>query len=52
MSGSFRNLVEMIEQSIERHGDQPIFGEKIDGTYRWITYSEFGERVVKPMGGA
>ena len=47
----YETLVEMLEQSIEAHGSNPIFGTKQGGRYEWITYNEFGELVDAARGG-
>jgi long-chain acyl-CoA synthetase len=45
MSETFTSLVDMQERACRRHADRRLFGTKIDGIYRWITYREFGELV-------
>jgi len=40
------NLVEFLESAVERFPDKPHFGTRqADGTFRWMTYRETGERV-------
>ncbi len=40
------NLVEMLEESISRHAQRPLFGTPDkDGNYTWITYKEVGARI-------
>ena len=41
MIANFKTLVELWEQSTERHGPREVFGTKTNGTWHWITYSEF-----------
>ena len=43
--GSHQNLVEMLESSRQRFGDQPLYGTKRDGIYEWTTYEQFAEKV-------
>lgn len=46
MAKQFKNLVEILEQSVKNFKDQPLFGTKVDGKYQWSTYGEFGEEVA------
>ncbi|MEZ4527609.1 MAG: long-chain fatty acid--CoA ligase [Desulfobacterales bacterium] len=40
------NLVELIEDSVSKFGDRPLFGSKNrDGEYEWISYREIGTRI-------
>ena len=41
MSANFKTLVELWEQSTERHGPRQVFGSKTNGAWHWITYAEF-----------
>lgn len=41
----FSNLVEMQECSCKEFPNKEVFGTKINGTYQWITYGEFGKQV-------
>ena len=41
MIANFKTLVELWEQSTERHGPRELFGTKTNGGWHWITYSEF-----------
>ena len=46
------NLVDLIEDSVEAHGDRPVFGRKNpEGEYEWVTYREVGERIDNLRGG-
>lgn len=46
------NLVELIENSVEKHPDNKMFGTKNkDGEYEWITYREVGDRINNLRGG-
>lgn len=46
------NLVELIENSVEKYPDNKMFGTKNkDGEYEWITYHEVGERIDNLRGG-
>ncbi len=46
------NLVELIEDSVEKYPDNKMFGTKNkDGEYEWITYREIGKRIDNLRGG-
>jgi len=46
------NLVELFENSVARHPDNPLFGTKNShGVYSWMTYREVGVRVDNLRGG-
>src|SRR5450755_1673208 len=45
MSGNYRTLVELWEKSTELHGSRELFGTKLGGVWRWISYSEFKTEV-------
>ena len=46
------NLVELIENSVEKYPDNKMFGTKNkDGEYEWITYREVGKRIDNLRGG-
>jgi long-chain acyl-CoA synthetase len=46
------NLVDLIENSLEKYPDNKMFGAKNkDGEYEWITYREVGERIDNLRGG-
>lgn len=46
------NLVEFLEGAVERFPDRPHFGTRqADGTFRWMTYRETGERVDAVRAG-
>ena len=46
------NLVSLIEDSIEKFGDNPLFGAKnAAGQYEWVTYADVGRRVDHLRGG-
>ncbi len=48
----FRNLVDLCTKSCERYSGNPLFGTRNpDGTWSFITYSEFGALVDKARGG-
>jgi len=49
--GTHQNLVQMLENSRQRFGDQPLYGTKRDGIYEWTTYEEFAEKVDALRGG-
>ncbi|MCX5858578.1 MAG: hypothetical protein NT056_01565, partial [Proteobacteria bacterium] len=40
------NLVELLEASVARYPDNPLFGKKnAQKVYEWVTFREVGERV-------
>ncbi len=41
----FRNLVELIETSVENYAGRELFGTKVGNVWRWMTYGEFGRLV-------
>ena len=45
--GTYKNLVEMLDNSRKRYAEHPLFGTKRDGNYEWTTYEKFAERVKK-----
>jgi long-chain acyl-CoA synthetase len=50
-SPKFQNLVEMFERSVEKYGPRELFGTKVDGEWKWTTYSEMGKLVADLRGG-
>jgi long-chain acyl-CoA synthetase len=52
MATDFKSLPDLFEASIARFGDNPLFGTKqSDGTWAWMSYAEFGERVARARAG-
>ena len=46
------NLVELIENSLEKYPGNAMFGTKNkEGEYEWVTYREVGERIDNLRGG-
>jgi long-chain acyl-CoA synthetase len=45
MSQKFKNLVELLETSVESYAGRELFGTKVGNVWRWITYGEFGRLV-------
>lgn len=46
------NLVELIEESVKKNTNSPLFGTKMsDGNYQWNTYGEVGERIKNLRSG-
>ncbi|HET7502524.1 MAG TPA: long-chain fatty acid--CoA ligase [Kofleriaceae bacterium] len=39
------NLLELAAQSLARFADRPLFGEQVDGAWRWLTYGEWQQQV-------
>ncbi len=48
---TFTNLVDMEQAAVKQYAEKPLFGTKVDGKYRWMTYSEFGTQVDSLRGG-
>jgi long-chain acyl-CoA synthetase len=51
MGTDFRSLPDLFEASIARFSDNPLFGVKSDGSWQWLSYSEFGEQVAQARSG-
>ena len=49
--GTYKNLVEMLDNSRKRYADRPLFGTKRDENYEWTTYEQFAEKVDDFRGG-
>jgi len=48
----FKNLPDLLRQSVERFESLPLFGSRsVDGEWSYTTYGEFGELVKKMRGG-
>jgi long-chain acyl-CoA synthetase len=45
MARSFKNLVDLYEQSCRDFAQHDLFGTKVDGAWRYITYADFKRRV-------
>jgi long-chain acyl-CoA synthetase len=41
----FETLVELFNRSREKFGSNPLFGEKKDGEYQWVTYEQVGQMI-------
>jgi AMP-binding enzyme len=41
----YDTLVDMHLVTRQGFGDRPLFGTKVDGKYKWITYRDFGKKV-------
>ena len=44
-SPKFQSLVEIYRHAVRSFPDRQLFGTKIDGTWLWLTYGEFGQKV-------
>jgi long-chain acyl-CoA synthetase len=51
MPRSFKNLVDLYEQSCRDFAQHDLFGTKVDGQWRYITYADFKRRVDDFRGG-
>jgi long-chain acyl-CoA synthetase len=47
----FETLVEIFSESTKRYAQSPLFGEKRDGEWKWMTYGAFKEKVDNLRGG-
>ena len=47
----FDTLVEIFSESTKRFAQSPLFGEKREGEWRWMTYGAFKEKVDNLRGG-
>jgi len=47
----FETLVDIFAESTKRFPQQPLFGEKRDGAWQWMTYGAFKEKVDYCRGG-
>lgn len=46
------NLVELMEQAVDKFGNNRLFGTKnTQGDYEWVTYKEVGKRINNLRGG-
>ena len=41
----YKNLVEMLEDSVQKYADRPLYGTKRGREYAWTSYREFGQLV-------
>jgi long-chain acyl-CoA synthetase len=46
-----RNLVELAEASVATFADRPLFGERRDGAWQWITYAAWQRQVDQLRAG-
>lgn len=47
----FTNLVTLLETSIQKNAEKPLFGTRRPSGWEWVTYSEFGKRVDECRAG-
>ncbi len=47
----FETLVEIFSESTKRYAQSPLFGEKREGEWKWMTYGAFKEKVDNLRGG-
>ena len=50
-SAKFETLVDIFQQSTRSFGPRPLFGEKKNGQWTWMTYARFGQMVDDLRGG-
>lgn len=51
MSSQAESLVRMAEHSVKTYASRPVFGERVDGAWRWMTYADVGRHVEELRGG-
>lgn len=51
MAEQFKNLVDLCEKSCKKYKDRELFGTKVDGSWKWMTYGEFEKLVDDFRGG-
>ena len=51
MAEQFSDLVDMQRRAVRDYSARDLFGTKIDGRWRWLTYREFGVRVQAARAG-
>ena len=47
----FDTLVDVFDSATARYRDRPLFGEKRNGTWNWMTFAEFARDVADVRGG-
>jgi len=47
----FETLVDVFDSATARYRDRPLFGEKRNGTWNWMTFAEFARDVADVRGG-
>ena len=47
----FSNLVQLYQHAVAEFPTRPLFGTKVSGTWRWMTYAEFGAQVEQFRAG-
>ncbi|MGE5185420.1 MAG: AMP-dependent synthetase/ligase [Acidobacteriota bacterium] len=50
-TGTYENLVELAEASVERYANRPLFGERRDDTWEWTTYAAWQRDVDQVRAG-
>lgn len=50
-SPKFQTLIDIFQLSTRTHGPRPLFGEKRNGQWQWMTYAQFGQKVDDLRGG-
>ena len=50
-NSTYKNLIEMLDNSRKLYADRPLYGTKRDGIYEWTTYEQFAEKVDDLRGG-
>jgi long-chain acyl-CoA synthetase len=51
MSTQPESLVRIVEHSVKTYAERPVFGERVDDTWSWMTYEELGIHVDELRGG-
>jgi long-chain acyl-CoA synthetase len=51
MSGRSESLIELAERSVRTFSARPVFGERVDGAWSWMTYAELGAHIDEIRSG-
>ena len=51
MPQKFQTLVDLFDHATKQYASRPLFGTKVQGTWQWLTYGDFGKEVDKIRAG-
>ena len=51
MPQKFQTLVDLFDHATKQFASRPLFGSKVQGTWQWLTYGDFGKEVDKIRAG-
>lgn len=46
-----KNLVELADLSVARYADRPLFGQRVNGGWEWMSYAQWKQRVDQLRAG-